>query len=90
MKIIVRSAPVGAPYEKLVGKEVHVMYNDPAWGTNDFIVKNGPYYEGQNNLLTIPFGDAVITDMSGSEFEDGLELGMKFGKHDKAPIKKGR
>lgn len=83
MKIRIVSAPKGSWYETLVGRELEIEYTDETWGGTDYTLKDWNWYWKRENLITVSVLDAEIIDHSGSDFEDGLQMGMAYGRLEK-------
>lgn len=78
MKVKVLSAPAGAWYEYLVGKEIGIAFCDPE--ADQYLAKTWNYFWKRDQLQYIPREDCEIIDDSGSELEDGYEIGVAHGK----------
>lgn len=83
MKIRITSAPKGSWYESLVGVEVEIEYTDLTWGGTDYTLKDWNWYWRREDIRKVSVLDAEITDHSGSDFEDGLQMGMAYGRLEK-------
>ena len=78
IKILKYSQPDG-DYDFLVGGDVEVEWRDPSL-TTPFTLMDYNWFWKRDELHTVAYEDATITDASGSPFEDGKRLGMCIGR----------
>jgi hypothetical protein len=85
MKVrILKSTDPKSWYADRVGKEIEVNFSPVEIDSIRHVVaKTWNYYWDRENLEMIPFSDIEITEDSGSDFQDGYDLGVVVGMQKK-------